>query len=62
MSKIAFQGELGANSHIACVDTYPDMAVMPFASFDDAFAALRDGCSLRTAPTAASAEGPSPVW
>ena len=21
MSKIAFQGELGANSHIACVDT-----------------------------------------
>ena len=43
MSKIAFQGELGANSHIACVDTYPDMAVMPCASFDDAFAALRDG-------------------
>ena len=43
MSKIAFQGELGANSHIACVDCYPDMEAMPCASFDDAFAALRDG-------------------
>jgi prephenate dehydratase len=43
MSKIAFQGELGANSHIACVDCYPDMEAMPCAGFDDAFAALRDG-------------------
>ena len=43
MSKIAFQGELGANSHIACQTQYPDMDVLPCASFDDAFAALREG-------------------
>ncbi|MCH1567809.1 MAG: prephenate dehydratase, partial [Alphaproteobacteria bacterium] len=43
MSKIAFQGELGANSHIACVDCYPDMEVMPCAGFDEAFGALSDG-------------------
>ena len=43
MSKIAFQGELGANSHLACNDRYPEMAVLPCATFDDAFAALRDG-------------------
>ncbi len=45
MSKIAFQGELGANSHIACQTQYPDMDVLPCASFDDAFAALRDGAA-----------------
>ena len=45
MSKIAFQGELGANSHIACVECYPDMEAMPCASFDDAFAALREGAA-----------------
>ncbi len=43
MSKIAFQGELGANSHIACNDCYPDRQVLPCATFDEAFAALRDG-------------------
>jgi prephenate dehydratase len=43
MSKIAFQGELGANSHIACQDCYPDADVLPCATFDDAFQALRHG-------------------
>ena len=43
MSKIAFQGELGANSHLACQAQYPDMDVLPCATFDEAFAALRDG-------------------
>ncbi len=43
MSKIAFQGELGANSHIACNDCYPDKDVLPCATFDEAFAALRNG-------------------
>ena len=40
---IAYQGEPGANSHIACVDNYPDLAPMPCATFEDAFAALQDG-------------------
>ncbi len=43
MAKIAFQGELGANSHIACAEHYPDMEPLPCTTFDDAFAALRAG-------------------
>ena len=43
MSKIAFQGEAGANSHIACQRIHPDMEVLACATFDDAFAALRAG-------------------
>lgn len=43
MGKIAFQGELGANSHIACQSCYPTMDVMPCDTFDKAFAALRSG-------------------
>ena len=45
MGKIAFQGELGANSHIACQNYDADMQVLPCASFDEAFAALRDGAA-----------------
>jgi prephenate dehydratase len=40
---IAYQGEPGANSHIACVDDYPDLTPLPCATFEDAFAALQDG-------------------
>jgi len=40
---IAFQGELGANSHIACQQAYPDMDVLPCDTFEDAFAALTEG-------------------
>jgi prephenate dehydratase len=43
MSKmIAYQGEPGANSHIACVDNYAEFEPLPCATFEDAFAALRD--------------------
>lgn len=41
--RISFQGELGANSHIACVEAFPDMEPMPCASFEDAFAAVSEG-------------------
>ena len=40
---IAYQGEPGANSHIACRDVYPDWETLPCASFEDAFAAISDG-------------------
>jgi prephenate dehydratase len=40
---IAYQGEPGANSHIACQDVYPDWEPLPCASFEDAFAAISDG-------------------
>ena len=40
---IAFQGEAGANSHIACLEAYPDMKVLPCATFEDVFATIREG-------------------
>jgi prephenate dehydratase len=43
--KIAYQGEPGANSHIACKDVYPDWEPLPCASFEDAFAAISDGAA-----------------
>jgi prephenate dehydratase len=42
---IAYQGEPGANSHIACVDNYPDLNPLPCATFEDAFAAAQDGAA-----------------
>jgi len=41
--KIAFQGEAGANSHMACAEHFPDMEALPCASFEDAFAAVKSG-------------------
>ena len=43
--KIAYQGEPGANSHIACAENYPDCEPLPCATFEDAFAALKDGAA-----------------
>ncbi len=41
--KIAFQGEPGANSHIACNLAYPTYEPLPCPTFEDAFAAVRTG-------------------
>ncbi len=43
MKKIVYQGEPGANSHMACHDAYPDYEAMPCATFEDCFAALEEG-------------------
>ena len=43
MSRIAFQGELGANSHIACHEVYPDIEPMPCPTFEDVFQAAATG-------------------
>lgn len=42
MKSIVFQGEPGANSHIACHEAYPDSEAVPCATFEDAFAAVHD--------------------
>ncbi|MEO1065935.1 MAG: prephenate dehydratase [Pseudomonadota bacterium] len=42
-AKISFQGEFGANSDFACRDVYPDMEPLPCSTFEDAFAAVKDG-------------------
>ena len=41
--KIAYQGEPGANSHIACLEVYPDCEPLPCGTFEDAFQAVKDG-------------------
>src|SRR5215469_18892208 len=41
--KIAYQGEPGANSHLACRNAYPGYELLPCPTFEDAFAAVRSG-------------------
>jgi len=41
--KIAYQGEPGANSHIACSDTYPAMEPLPCRTFEDVFETVEGG-------------------
>jgi prephenate dehydratase len=41
--RIAFQGEPGANSHIACQETHPDWQALPCPTFEDAFGAVSEG-------------------
>jgi prephenate dehydratase len=43
MKKIAYQGEAGANSHIACREAYPDHEAVACGTFEDAFAAVKEG-------------------
>jgi prephenate dehydratase len=43
MTKIVFQGEPGANSHLAIHEVYKDAEAVPAATFEDAFAALTTG-------------------
>ena len=41
--KIAYQGEPGANSHIACLEARPDYEPLACRTFEDAFQAVKDG-------------------
>jgi len=41
--KIAYQGEPGANSHLACRDAYPKMEPLACPTFEDALAAVKGG-------------------
>jgi prephenate dehydratase len=41
--KIVFQGEPGANSHIACSEVYPEAIAVPCATFEDCFGAVTKG-------------------
>ena len=41
--KIIFQGEPGANSHIACREAYPDHEPVPCPTFEDCFTAVTRG-------------------
>jgi len=43
LNRIAFQGEPGANSHLAARDAYPRMEALGCATFEDALAAVKSG-------------------
>ena len=43
LRRIAYQGEPGANSHIVCVENYPEWEAVACASFEDVFAAVESG-------------------
>ncbi|MDJ0930329.1 prephenate dehydratase [Breoghania sp.] len=58
MKKIVFQGEPGANSHMACRDVYPDYESVPCATFEDCFHALEsDEAELGMIPVENSVAG-----
>jgi len=40
---IAFQGQPGAYSELACRQVFPNMATLPTSGFEDTFEAVRDG-------------------
>ena len=55
---IAFQGEAGANSQIACQSMYPSWTPVPCATFEDALAAVSEGqCALAMIPIENSIAG-----
>jgi prephenate dehydratase len=41
--RISFQGEPGANSHLAAQEAFPALEPLPCASFEEAFAAVSEG-------------------
>src|SRR3979409_453922 len=45
VNKIAYQGEPGANSHIACNNAYAAWETLPCATFEYALAAIADGAA-----------------
>ena len=56
--RIAFQGELGANSHEACTAAFPEMEPVGHATFEEAFEAVRSGdCQLGMIPVENSIAG-----
>jgi prephenate dehydratase len=42
-TRVVFQGEPGANSHIACLEVFPDCEPVPQPTFEDCFQAVASG-------------------
>jgi len=42
-ARITYQGEPGANSHVACLDAYPDFEPVACPTFEDAIAPVKTG-------------------
>ncbi|MCV6574176.1 MAG: prephenate dehydratase [Cohaesibacter sp.] len=56
--KVVFQGEPGANSHIACNNVFPEFEAIPMATFEDCFNAIqKDEADLGMIPVENSVAG-----
>jgi len=42
-NRISYQGEPGANSHLACTEVFPDLEPLACPTFEDALAAVKSG-------------------
>ncbi len=42
-TRIAYQGEPGANSHLACTEAFPEAQAVAYPTFEDALAAVKNG-------------------
>lgn len=57
-ARIAYQGELGANSHVACQERFPELESVPCATFEDALHAVKAGeCTYAMIPIENSLAG-----
>ena len=45
MTKISFQGELGAYSHLACIEVFSDCTPIPCETFESALEHVHKGMS-----------------
>ena len=45
--KIAFQGEKGAYSHLACLEVFPNVEATACATFEEAFQLARDNSEYK---------------
>ena len=57
-ARISYQGEPGANSHLACKEAYPDLEAVACPTFEDALAAVKSGdCRYAMIPIENSVAG-----
>jgi prephenate dehydratase len=45
--KVAFQGEKGAYSHLACLQVFPDAEIKPCSTFEDAFRLAKENAEYK---------------
>ena len=46
-TKIAFQGEKGAYSHLACLEVFPNVEAIACSTFEEAFQLAKDNSEYR---------------
>jgi prephenate dehydratase len=58
VGRVSYQGEPGANSHLACIEAFPHLTPVPCPTFEDALAAVKLGdCQFAMIPIENSVAG-----